>query len=209
MKKLSSLSLAFAGTVIAATLAASFLLPAHAQVAQTPQDAQDLKAAAQTPDAPPVPPELQALADTFVAAMKAMDEAALDACWHSPNTLAAAPQADARPGDPTLPRDRKGQLDRSVNDAANTRARASQMHTLITRHFGGPEQLKLLRVELSRGAAASSVNEATYDDVKLHFLAAGATHLMMSIDDVVKIDGVWKFRGRLKDQLTIVLPDAL
>lgn len=206
MKKFFSSSAFVYSAVCAALMSVSFL-NSNAQVVQSaPQDAQDLKAAAQNPDAPPVPPELTALVNNFVSAFLKGDDAALDACWHTPSALASAPDtvenADAA-------QNRQQQVQRNVNDAAETKVSSTQLRTFIGQHFGAPEQVKFLRLELSRGAAATTASENTYDDVKLHFLVAGRTHIMLSIDDVVKINGVWKFRGRLKDELTVMLPKAM
>lgn len=199
MKLLSS-SHAFALPLFCAATLSLSVFSLQAQVAQSPpQNAQDLKAASQAPDAPVIPPELQNLVDTFVAAFKNSDEAALASCWHSPEAAASDPAAAGS----TVPREQQAR--RRANDIATNTARMAQMRA-ASNIFGGPVVMKLMRVEVGRGGSTTA-NESTYDDVKLHFLAPGNNHLMMSIDDVAKINGVWKFRGSIKDELTIVLPD--
>ncbi len=197
MKYLSSSAFKFS-IACAATLSIS-VLSLSAQVAQSPpQDAQDLKAASQSPDAPVVPPELQSLVANFVAAFKDSNESALAACWHSPHAVATDPATASS----TVPREL--QVRRGVNDISQTAARMVQLRA-ASNIFGGPLVMKLLKVEVGR-AGSTTANESTFDDVKVHFLAPGNTHLMISIDDVAKINGVWKFRGQIKDELTIVLP---
>lgn len=44
-------------------------------------------------DDTPVPPEIQALAEAFVSALKSGDDNALLTCWHTPETLAKLEQA--------------------------------------------------------------------------------------------------------------------
>ncbi|WP_395743679.1 hypothetical protein [Prosthecobacter sp.] len=43
--------------------------------------------------------------------------------------------------------------------------------------------------------------------MELHLLTADGTKLRLEIDDALRIDGAWKFKGRIEDKLSIELTD--
>jgi hypothetical protein len=48
-----------------------------------------------------------------------------------------------------------------------------------------------------------------YENVSIKVRAADGTSLELEVDDAVQIDGVWKFQGRIDDEITIELPDEV
>jgi hypothetical protein len=80
------------------------------------------------------------------------------------------------------------------------------MRALVAKHFGDVAQLKLDSVEIDSDEDALTEAPA-YDNLDIRLLAAEGTQLKISMDDVVKLEGVWKFKGRIDDDLTIELPD--
>ena len=158
------------------------------------------------------PPELRALAETLVNAIKAQDDAAIAACWHSPEVLAKLKEAEALAASGTSPteinvtKEREKELKRREKDLTRNKQRIDEIRALITKYFGGMPTLKFvsLEVEADEDAAAP---EAAFDDVELHLLAADGTKLRIELGDAVRIDGVWKFKGRVEDKLSIELSD--
>ena len=47
-----------------------------------------------------------------------------------------------------------------------------------------------------------------YSNVKIRLRSGDGSALKLEIDDAVQIDGVWKFQGRIDDEITIELPEA-
>jgi len=160
----------------------------------------------------PVPPELQALAESLVNALKAPDDAALAACWHSPEVLAKRKEAEAQAQAATaateinVSKERDKEQRRREKDMAVTQHRVGQIRALITKNFGDLAQLKLEELELDLDDDAPET-DSVYEDVELHLVAADGTKLRFEVDDAVRVDGVWKFMGRLEDKLSIELTE--
>lgn len=208
MKKL------FLPSSIVATIAGAALLciaafTVRAQVVQTePQNAQDLKANSQAaPNAPAVPPELQKLVGDFLYAFGKGDEVAMAACWYAPQapsgtvSLPVVPASGKRelpPGKVAMP---------TTLENAFAKEQILRLRTLCSRLFGSPEQLKLLRVDFGGSERTSVGPNTSGDNVQIH-LMAGDLHIVLSIEDVEKINGGWKFKGRMSNELTILVPSA-
>jgi hypothetical protein len=89
---------------------------------------------------------------------------------------------------------------------AVTLQRVAQMRALVAKHFGDVALLKLVSVEIDTDEDAP-LEAPAYDELDIRLLASEGTHLKISMDNVVKLEGVWKFKGRIDDDLTIELPD--
>jgi len=165
----------------------------------------------QEPEAPN-PPELQALAAQFVQAFKSADDAAMTACWHSPEIFAKQEVAEeeAEEATPLTPeeveKETKRETSRRNKDTATTLARAAKLRDILGKHFGDISKLELTELDLDLDEDAPA-DAPVYDDVELHLRTADGTHVIISVNDAVKLNGVWKFSGRLDDSLTIQLPD--
>lgn len=163
-------------------------------------------------DDTPVPEEIQKLAQSFFAAFTAGDEAALSACWHSPDVLGkvkadeAVKEAGSSPTEIDVAKETEREVKKQTKNLAVTLQRVAQMRALVAKHFGDVAQLKLESVEIDPDEDAPTEAPA-YDNLDIRLLAAEGTHLKISMDDVVKLEGVWKFKGRIDDDLTIELPD--
>ncbi|MBP6785443.1 MAG: hypothetical protein KA152_16740, partial [Verrucomicrobiales bacterium] len=46
-----------------------------------------------------------------------------------------------------------------------------------------------------------------YEDLDIHLVAADGAHLKISVEKAIQIEGVWKFRGELDDDLVLDLLD--
>ena len=166
---------------------------------------------ADEPKAPP-PPELKALAETLVNAIKSNDAAAIAACWHSPEVLAKLKEAEAlaasgtSPAEINVPKEREKELKRREKDMLRNKQRTDEIRSLITKHFGNLESLKFVELEVDPDEDAAD-HEAAFDEVDIHLLAADGTKLRIELDDALRIDGVWKFKGRVEDKLCIELTD--
>lgn len=160
----------------------------------------------------PLPPEIKTLAETLVNAIKAQDDAAIAACWHSPETLAKLKEAEALAASGTSPtevnvaKERDKELKRREKDITRNKQRIDEIRTLITKHFGDMAGLKLVEVEADPDEDAIDP-EAAFDEIDLHLVAADGTKLRIELDDALRIDGVWKFKGRVEDKLSIELTD--
>jgi hypothetical protein len=160
----------------------------------------------------PVPPELQALAESLLTAIKAQDNAAISACWHSPETFAkikvAEEQAEAALSNKEINAEKEADKERKrrERDMEYSLHRIGQIRALATKIAGDPAQLKLAELELDTDSEATEA-EPAYDDVELHLAAADGTLLTFEIDDAIKIDGTWKFKGRVEEQFNIELTD--
>lgn len=163
------------------------------------------------PKTPP-PPELQALAETLVNAIKTQDDAAIVACWHSPEVMAKRKEAEALTASGTSPtevdvaKERERELKRREKDMTISKHRISEIRALITKHFGDLAGLKLAELEVDPEEDAVDP-EAELDGVEFHLLAADGTKLCMEVDDAIRIEGVWKFKGRIESKLSIELSD--
>jgi hypothetical protein len=162
----------------------------------------------------PVPPEVQKLAENLVAALKSADDAALLACWHTPEALAKVKQAEeaakaAAKGKTLSPEDLakegKDEIKHRTKENEDTTERAARLRSFLSKYFGELAALKLQSVDLDVDKHAPPEQPA-FDDIDLHLITADGTLLSIDVDDVVKIDGIWKFTGRLDDDISIELP---
>ena len=162
----------------------------------------------------PVPPEVQKLAENLVAALKSADDAALLACWHTPETLAKVKQAEeaaeaAAEGKTLKPEELAEEGEDEIKDRTHenedTTERAARMREFLTKHFGELSALTLQSVDLDVDKDTPAEQPA-YDDIDLLLRTAEGTMLSIDVDDLVKIEGVWKFTGRLDDDISIKLP---
>ena len=166
---------------------------------------------ADEPKTPP-PPELKALAETLVNAIKAQNDAAIAACWHSPEVLAKVREAEAlaasgtSPTEINVPKEREKELKKREKDLLRNKQRIDEIRTLITKYFGNMDGLKLVEVDADPDEDAVDP-EASFDGVDLHLVATDGTKLRIELDDLLRIDGVWKFKGRIEDKLSIELTD--
>lgn len=169
---------------------------------------------ARAADDTPVPPEVQKLADNLVAALKSADDAALLACWHTPETLAKVKQAEeateaAAEGKTLTPEDLADEGEDEIKDRReenkDTTERAARMREFLAKHFGELSALTLQSLDLDVDTDAPTEQPA-YDDIDLLLRTADGTMLTIGVDDLVKIEGVWKFTGRLNDDISIKLP---
>jgi hypothetical protein len=158
-----------------------------------------------------VPTEVQALVDKMVAALKTNDDAALSACWHTPETLAKARVAEkqreaATSSEPfNAEKEQERELKRQTRDLETTLKRAAQLRTLLPKHFGPLDGLKLDQIELDVDDDAPA-DQPVFGDVEIHLTTTDATKITLGVDDLVKIEGVWKFSGRLEDEFKVHLP---
>ena len=84
--------------------------------------------------------------------------------------------------------------------------RIDEIRSLISKHFGTLDGLKLAELEVDPDEDAADP-EAAFDEVDIHLLASDGTKLRIELDDALRIDGVWKFKGRVEDKLCIELTD--
>ena len=166
---------------------------------------------AEDPKTPP-PAELKAVAETLVNAIKSKDDAALAACWHSPEVMAklkadeALAASGTSPTEIDVPKEREKELKRREKDMLRNKQRIDEIRALITKHFGDISALKFVELEVDPDDDAADP-EAAFDEVDIHLLAADGTKLRIELDDALRIDGVWKFKGRVEDKLCIELTD--
>ena len=162
-----------------------------------------------------MPPEVQKLAENLVAALKSADDAALLACWHTPEALAKVKQAEeateaAAAGKTLSPEDLAEEGEDEIKDRTkenkDTTERAARLRAFLTKHFGELSGLTLQSVDLDVDKDAP-VEQSAYDDIDLLLRTADGTMLTIDVDDLMKIEGVWKFTGRLDDDLSIKLPE--
>jgi hypothetical protein len=170
-----------------------------------------LAAPAFADDDVPVPPEVQKLVETFFTAFKSADDAALVACWHTPEVLAqlrsvqATAEAATSPTPVDSAKEAERELKRRIKDNKLTPLRAAQMREQLTKRFGELSAMKLVGVELGEDDSGPAI--PTYDDVEVRFTTADGSALQIGIDDIIQLDGVWKFKGRLESDITLELPD--
>ncbi len=161
---------------------------------------------------PPLPPEIKTLAETLVNAIKSNDAAAIAACWHSPEILAKLKADEALAASGTSPieinvaKEREKELKRREKDIIRNKQRIDEIRALITKHFGDMAALKLVEVEADPDEEAADPTSA-FDAIELHLVAIDGTKLRIELDDALRIDGVWKFKGRIEDKLSIELTD--
>ena len=138
-----------------------------------------------------MPPEVQKLVETMVTALKAGDDTALTACWHSPEVLgklkaaAVAAEATTAPEPVDAAKQEEKEIRRQNKNLQVTLARAAQMRAVVTKHFGDLSQLKLVRVELDEDDKAPA-DQPQYDGVDICLLTADGTDLVIGVDDLVK-----------------------
>lgn len=162
-----------------------------------------------------VPPEVQKLAENLVAALKSGDDAALLACWHTPEARAkinvAEEAAEAAAKGKTLsPEDLAEEGEDEVEDCTeeneDTTERAARLRAFLTKHFGELSALTLQSVDLDVDEDAPSEQPA-YEDFDFVLRTADGTMITIDVDDLIKVEGVWKFTGRLDDDINIKLPE--
>lgn len=164
-------------------------------------------------DDTPVPPEVQKLVETLVTALKSGDDASLSSCWHSADVLGgikakeAAAEASTSPKPVDAAKEQEKEFKRQTRNLQVTLTRAAQMRTLVGRLFGDLNQLTLKRVEVSEDDEASP-DLPRFDGVEIRLKAADGTQLKIEVDAALRVEGAWKFQGRLEDDLTIELPDV-
>ena len=161
-------------------------------------------------DDTPVPPEIQALAEAFVSALKSGDDTALLACWHTPETLAKLEEAQELAEGSTpeeAAKDYQREIKNQQRDHAVILHRAASIRAFITKNLGDLAALKLTQVELDLDDDAPA-DQPTYDDVDLHLTTADGTPIEISIDDAVQLNGTWKFKDRLEERIAITLPNT-
>lgn len=163
-------------------------------------------------DPTPPPAELTTLTQSFITALKADDAAAIAACWHTPEVLAKLKEAEATAASGTSPteinvaKEREKELKRREKDLTRNKQRIDEIRALITKHFGSISDLKFVSLEVAPDDDATDPT-AAFDDVEIHLLAADGTRLRIEIDDALRINGIWKFKGRVEDKLSIELTD--
>jgi hypothetical protein len=148
----------------------------------------------------------------LVNAIKSNDASAIAACWHSPEVLAKL-KADedlaasgTSPTEINVPKEREKELRKREKDLLRNKQRIDEIRSLITKHFGNLDSLKFVEFEVDPDEDAADP-EAAFDEVDIHLLAADGTKLRIELDDALRIDGVWKFKGRVEDKLCIELTD--
>lgn len=160
----------------------------------------------------PPPAELKALAEKFVNALKTRDEAATAACWHTPEVLAKHREAQAlaesgtSPTEINVPKEREKELKKREKDMVRNKQRIDIICGLISKHFGGTAELKLVELDVDADDDATEA-EPAFDEVELHLTATDGTGLRLDLDDAIRIDGVWKFKGRVENKLSIEFAD--
>lgn len=166
---------------------------------------------ADEPKTPP-PAELKALAEALVNAIRTQDDAAMAACWHSPEVLAKRREAEAQAQSGTSPteinvaKEREKELKKREKDMMRNKQRIDIIRAVIAKHFGEVAGLKLVELEVDPEEDATEA-EPAYDEVELHLTAADGTGLRLDVDDAIRIDGVWKFKGRVENKLGIEFAD--
>lgn len=164
-------------------------------------------------DDTPVPPELQKLVETMVVALKASDDTALQACWHSPDALgkvrAAQVTAEAitSPKEINAEKEKEKEIKKQTRNLQVTVARAGLVRALMSKYFGELGQLTLTSVEVSEDEDASP-DIPRFDGIEVRLRTADGTNLKLEVDSALCVEGVWKFQGRLEDDFTIELPDV-
>jgi hypothetical protein len=164
----------------------------------------------------PVPPEVQKLAESLVAALKGTDDAALLACWHTPEVLGKARQAaeaaEAAAKGRTLTAEElqdeaEDEVEDSIENNEDTVERAARLRQFLSKHFGVLSALTLLSVDVDLDDKAL-IDQPTYDDFDLTLKTADGTVFSIDVDDLVKLEGAWKCKGRLDDDISIELPQS-
>lgn len=84
--------------------------------------------------------------------------------------------------------------------------RATKLRETIGKYFGDISKVELIELDLDEEDDAPA-EAPVYDGVKLHIRAADGTRLILEVDDAVKLNGIWKFCGRVDDELTLQLSD--
>lgn len=163
-------------------------------------------------DDKPVPPAVQALSEALVTAIQSGDAAAVTACWHTPAALGKVKgeEATRNAGNAKTPVDPAKETEREEKRQARNQADAvkivEQMRTMITKYFGDVAQIKFSKVKFD--VDPDSPSEAPiYEDLDIHLLAADGAHLKINVEKAIQIEGVWKFRGELGDDLVLDLLD--
>ncbi len=160
----------------------------------------------------PVPPEVKALAETFITTLKAGDEAAMLACWHPAEILAKAREEQAAREAGTSPtpidsaKEGRDELKRQQKNLQRTQERAATIRTLIGKYFGDIAQLKFDEVDLDEDGD-STPDVPSLDEVEFRLTTADGASIALEVDSVAQIDGVWKFRGRLEDTIKLKVPE--
>ena len=163
----------------------------------------------------PVPPEVQKLAESLITAIKSSDDAALLACWHTPEVLSKVKQAEeaaeaAAEGKTKSPedlaKDGEREMKRRTKENEDTTKRAARLRQFIAKHFGELSALTLHEVDLDVDDHAPA-DQTAYYGVDLFVKTADGMLLCLSPDDLVKIEGSWKFKGRLDDEIKVKLPE--
>jgi hypothetical protein len=157
-------------------------------------------------DDTPVPPEVQKLVESMLTAFKASDDAALKACWVTPEVAGKQKAAEATKEGKDPAKEEEKEIKRQTRNLEATASRAAQMRTVMSKHFGEIAQITLSRVELDVDEDATP-EKPRYSNVKIRLRTGDGTDLKVEIDDAVKINDVWKFQGRIDDEITIELPD--
>jgi hypothetical protein len=98
------------------------------------------------------------------------------------------------------------ELKRRTKDNRISVGRAAQIRGLVTKHFGELSKLTLASVEIDTDDEATPA-EPAYGEVDLHLTAADGTALKIGVDDIIQINGTWKFKGRLEDDLNIKMAE--
>ncbi len=164
-------------------------------------------------DDTPVPSEVRALVESAVTALKSGDDAALISCWHSPEELAKLKQAQVTSAkeSPEKPVDaaKEGEkeLKRRTKDNIVTLTRAAQLRSMLTKLLADIGQLSLAEIDLDEDEA-SSPDLPIYDNADLSLRAQDGSEIRIGVDEIVKINGVWKFKGRLEDDFMVQLPEV-
>ena len=158
-------------------------------------------------DDKPLPPAIQALSEALVTALQSGDGAAVTACWHTPAALgklkgAASPKEEGakKPVDPA--KEEKRQT-KNQEEAVQI---VGQMRAMITKYFGEVAQIKFSKVKADLDGDSPS-DAPVYKDIDIHLLAADGAHLKITVEEAIQIEGVWKFKGKLDDDLVLNLPD--
>lgn len=164
-------------------------------------------------DDTPVPPEVQKLVEAMVTALQGSDDTALSACWHSAEVLGKVKAAQTTAAAATSPteidvsKEKEKEIKKQTRNLQVTVARAGLVRALMSKYFGELGQLTLTSVEVSEDEDASP-DTPRLDGIEIRLRTADGTNLKLEIDSALRIDGVWKFQGRLEDDFTIELPDV-
>lgn len=160
----------------------------------------------------PPPPELKNLAEALVNAIKTQDAAAIAACWHSPEVLAKRREAQALAESGTSPteinvaKEREKELKKREKNMIRNKQRLDVIRELISKHFGDAVGMRLAELEVDGDDDATEA-EPAFDEVELHLTTADGTRVELDVDDAIRIDGVWKFKGRVENKLSIEFAD--